>query len=172
MLFYNIYCKWNSSLVYTGGFNFILFRYLNRNQTENARYKQKIWHFAKCFKIYSFFAFAVLTPKNCLWKISIWVCWFYIRSCRLTQIMSWFPLCMKHWRPLVCITLFHVTITCLLFVQNKMKRYKKVVSLTQLLGALTAAQLIIPHLPTGLKSKINQLQIWEYSDSFSSAWPK
>jgi hypothetical protein len=41
----------------------------------------------------------------------------------------------------------------LLFVQNKTKRYKKLVSLTQLLGALTAAQLIIPHLPTRLKSK-------------------
>jgi hypothetical protein len=62
--------------------------------------------------------------------------------------------------------------TLLSLVQNKMNRFKKVVSLTQLLGALTAAQLIIPHLPTRLKSKAKQLQNRKYLNSFSSEWPK
>jgi hypothetical protein len=52
-----------------------------------------------------------------------------------------------------------------------MKRYRELVSLTQLLGALTAAELIIPHLPTRLKSK-TKTTICEFSNGFSSEWPK
>jgi hypothetical protein len=50
-----------------GGFNFILFWNFNRNQTENDRYWQKnnFLLFAKCLKMYSFFAFASKGCKKC-----------------------------------------------------------------------------------------------------------
>jgi hypothetical protein len=50
-----------------GGFNFILFWNFNRNQTGIDRYRQKniFLLFAKCLKMYSFFAFAFKVCKKC-----------------------------------------------------------------------------------------------------------
>ncbi len=71
------------------GFNFTTFLNFIRNQTENDRYWQNnnFLLFAKCLKMYSFFAFAfqslqkaIMTQKKFSFKISIWVSknpWFY-----------------------------------------------------------------------------------------------
>jgi hypothetical protein len=57
-----------SSLGTLGGFNFILFWNIIRNQTENERYWQKnnLLRFAKCLKMYNFFTFALKLQKNAL----------------------------------------------------------------------------------------------------------
>jgi hypothetical protein len=83
-----------------GGFNFIRFWNFKRNQTENDRYWQN-FIFAKCLKMYIFFAFAFKICKMCYYdpnnffvkNINLGIkkcrilCWFQIRWCQLSKVL-------------------------------------------------------------------------------------